>query len=643
MKPNALRLATLLCLLLAAHVSSFAQQATPQAEVWTKVRSQNFTLVGNAAEKDIRQVGARLEQFRDSLTRFFGEGIQTNVPTTVIVFRSEESYRPFKPLYDGAPANVAGYFQGNPDINYITITIDGNTVRPYGTVFHEYVHLYVESNLRGLPLSLNEGLAEYFSTFEVSDNGRKATLGRANDYHLKILRSREWLPLDTLLEADNKSAVYNERPGRELFYAESWALVHYLMQAEQGEARFYRFVELLAEGAPVKESFQKVFEKDLSVLEAELKEYVLRDKRDKRSLSPITLSDKRAGMKSALMTGAPFSEAEAKYYLGDLLLHTNRLDEAAVYLKEALLLNPTLAGAQASLGMVYVRQRNFAEAIPLLKSAATLAPESYLAHYYYAFGLSRQGMDEQSVVSGYEEAVAAKMRAELMQAIKLAPTFPESYHLLAFVNLATGEQMDEAEALLREAMRIAPAREEFAFVLAQIYERMRAWVKAKEVLEPLRRSRNPQLRVKAEQALKTIASTESELARLEASGVRLPDANSPGTSVSALAQKPRLPKRFEGERVRGLLTNVECAPSGETFLTIKANDSRSLRFRSESLRRITFVTYIEGMGRSITCGARQPGNLVVLTFRPSNLARTQAADGEAVAIEFISEDLEYEP
>ena len=638
MKRSALRLATLLCLLLLTPAFS---QAQATKETWTSVRSKNFLLIGNASEKEIRQVGARLEQFRDVLTRLFaGASSQSSVPTTVIVFRSDETYRPFKPLYEGTPSNVAGYFQSSPDLNYITITIDGNTARPFGTIFHEYVHLFVESNLRGLPLCLNEGLAEYFSTFDIAGGGRKAIIGKSNDYHLKILRSREWLPLESLLSADNKSPVYNERQSRDLFYAQSWALAHYLMLGRLGERQsdFYRFVELMAEGEPVNQSFKQIFQRDPAAIESELKEYIKRDKRP----TQVTFFDKRAGTKAEeLPKSAPVTEAEAQYYLGDLLLHTNRLDEAAGYLKEALRLDPQLAMAHASLGMVYVRQRNFHEALPLLKRAAALAPLNYLAHYYYAFGLSRQGMDENLVVSGYEPEAATTMRAELMRAIELAPSYTESYHLLAFINLATGEQLDQAEALLRQAMRMAPAREAFAFVLAQIYERRHDWTKAREVLDPLRRSRNAQLRVKAEQVLKNIALNESELARLEASGIRVPDNQTGSSSVSAIAQKPRLLKRFEGERVRGLLTNVECNPSGDAVLTIMAGE-RTLHFRSENLRRITFVTYIEGMGRSITCGQRNPSNLVLLTYRPSNQSRGQF-DGEAVAIEFVPEDLEYEP
>lgn len=602
------------------------------------MRSKNFLLVGNASEKEIRRIGSRLEQFREALTRLFGgTTLQSTVPTTVVVFRSDASYRPFKPLYDGAPSNVAGFFQSSPDRNYITITTEGSQAHPFGTIFHEYVHLFVESNLRGLPLCLNEGLAEYFSTLDVTEGGRRATAGRPNERHLKILRTREWLPLADLLAADSKSAIYNERPIRDLFYAESWALAHYLILGREGgvarQSDFYRFVGLMADGLSLEESFKQAFRQDVAAIESELKEYIRLEKRP----ASVTLFDQRTELKPEEMTSAPLQEAEAKYYLGDLLLHTNRTDEAAALLKDALALNPQLAMTYASLGMVKIRQRNFAEAVPLLKRAVELAPENYLTHYYYAYGLSRQGMDENLIVSGYEEDAARLMRAELMRAIELAPAYAESYHLLAFINLATGEQLEQAESLLRQAMRMAPAREEFAFVLAQIYERKRDWAKAREALEPLLRSRNPQLRIRAEQVLKTITATESEMARLSASGLRIPENSS--ESVSALSQRPRLPKRFSGERMRGLLTNVECGDGGDTVLTV-LDGERYLRFHSENLRRITFVTYVQGVGRSITCGQRNPANLILLTYRPAN---TTQFDGEAVGIEFVPEDLEYEP
>src|SRR5205085_10326129 len=73
-------------------------------ETWTKVVSKNFTLIGNADEREIREVAARLEQFHEIFSRLSGN-LRTlaHVPTTVVVFRTEESFRPYKPLYRGQP------------------------------------------------------------------------------------------------------------------------------------------------------------------------------------------------------------------------------------------------------------------------------------------------------------------------------------------------------------------------------------------------------------------------------------------------------------------------------------------------------------------------------------------------------------
>ncbi len=38
---------------------------------WLQVRSKNFNLIGNASEKDIRKVGAKLEQFRETFRQLF--------------------------------------------------------------------------------------------------------------------------------------------------------------------------------------------------------------------------------------------------------------------------------------------------------------------------------------------------------------------------------------------------------------------------------------------------------------------------------------------------------------------------------------------------------------------------------------------
>ncbi|HEX6732302.1 MAG TPA: hypothetical protein VF074_19955, partial [Pyrinomonadaceae bacterium] len=159
-----------LCLCLLAVVSQHNTVAAK--DTWVSVRTKNFFLIGNGGDKEVKRVGLKLEQFREVFTRLFPNiKFNTPVPTTVVVFKNDSSFGPFK-----ARPNSAGYFQSGPDVNYIALTTDPNYEEPYSTIFHEYTHLLVNNTFSNAPLWFNEGLAEYYSTFQISDD-KKIVLG----------------------------------------------------------------------------------------------------------------------------------------------------------------------------------------------------------------------------------------------------------------------------------------------------------------------------------------------------------------------------------------------------------------------------------------------------------------------------------
>ena len=77
------------------------------------------------------------------------------------------------------------------------------------------------------------------------------------------------------------------------------------------------------------------------------------------------------------MQAAPITEAEAQAYLGDLLLKGNRAN-AEVYLQKALALDPDLPMANASLGLLRVRQGKHDEARKRLERAVAASSQNYL-------------------------------------------------------------------------------------------------------------------------------------------------------------------------------------------------------------------------------------------------------------------------
>jgi hypothetical protein len=102
------------------------------ADKWLSIQSKNFLLVGNASESAIRRVGRDLEEFRAAFATIFPSvGQQSSSPITVLVFKDDDSFKPFKPLYQGKPANVAGLFQSGQDINFIALTANTENVESH--------------------------------------------------------------------------------------------------------------------------------------------------------------------------------------------------------------------------------------------------------------------------------------------------------------------------------------------------------------------------------------------------------------------------------------------------------------------------------------------------------------------------------
>ncbi len=121
--------------------------------------------------------------------------------------------------------NRAGLFMRAPDKDYIPSSgCPGRaSVR---TVYHEYTHFMLRNATEWLPLWLNEGLAEFYQNTDIQE--KDVLLGQANSDDILYLRQNRLLPLTTLLKVDSTSPDYHQEQKASVFYAESWALTHYL-------------------------------------------------------------------------------------------------------------------------------------------------------------------------------------------------------------------------------------------------------------------------------------------------------------------------------------------------------------------------------------------------------------------------------
>jgi len=531
MFPSSVRPFAAVCL---AFVSLLLCAGSAEGKGWTSARSENFVVVSNAGEAEAGRAATRLEELRAIFSRLRAhDGFDVSIPVTVILFENDGDYEFFKPTYGGdLRRDVAGYFQFSPDVNYITLSQSGGGRDPLHVLFHEYVHALVKNNYAGAPIWFNEGLAQYYSEFELSADRRSVRVGRELTHRLDTLAGGRLLSLRTLLSADTSSELYQQQDKHALFYAQSWAFVHYLLSDVSGlrQAQLARYLELASAGTSVEESFREAFKVGFEQMEVALSAYV----------RAAHYRERRETFDSPVPPGAKPStralgDAETQAALGDLLLHTNRPEDAEEYLYRALKLDANLAQAHASLGLLRLRQNRFGEAREHLERAVKVAPDNYLAHFYYADLLRNEGLESEKTVAGYA-ATTRLIRAELKKAIELAPDFLEAYALLGRVDLERSPRVDETFALLGHAATLAPRRQEFKLLLAQLHARRAEFDRARQILEPLARDRrSAQTRAEAQTLLEKLASSveQAAAARRRAQSITPDDASNALASSGA--------------------------------------------------------------------------------------------------------------
>ncbi len=390
-------------------------------ETWVEVRSPHFTVLSNAGEHEGRLTAQQFEEIRAMFAQRYPKlRVDWGKPTVIFALKNEDSLKLFLPGYgkDQNAMRLSGLYRLAYDKNYALVRTDARGIGPfpYHALYHEYTHAYFRLNYRGLPLWLNEGIAELYGNTKIE--GKDVKTGGVDDAQLRLLRDNPLIPVSTLVTIDSSSPLYNTRDHSGIFYTESWAIVHYLMfspdVADKDVLNKY-LVSLHDSDDPI-EAANKSFG-DLNALTEKLEAYAHQTKFGyQRVPLALKISDKDFAVRNV-----PLAEgllAQAGY-----LLRSSRLPEGLEVLHQVAAIDPDTRGYHTELGYYHLQNGDYQNAMKEFDLALAADPKDLSAHLYLATALYRE--------FGYTQESTPEIRSHLETVVALNPDFPPAYAFLS--------------------------------------------------------------------------------------------------------------------------------------------------------------------------------------------------------------------
>ena len=459
-----------------------AQARSSDRDSWIRVDTQNFVLFSEVDARHTRRIGERLESLRWVLSETsHGMRVHSPLPTLIYLFRNDRSFRGYKLGEDGQPLHVSGYFVATSDGNYVAVDAaadDGSL----GIVYHEYLHYFIENNAPNTPLWLNEGLAELYSTFR--SGAREAEVGLPIADHLETLRREKMLSLDQLFQVTTRSPDYNEAQRQGVFYAQSWALAHYLLIANGDQGKLAEFLFKMDHGEQPLPAFEEVYGLNARELQGALRTYI---RRPLSSFESRTVPIRRRSRDAEVQTRS-LSRAESFFHLGDLLAHHPpvRFGEAERLLRKSLELEPISAAPYMTLARLRELDDRQQEAIELYRKVIELSPDDPDAYARCGWALIEQFSSSVPPGARYRATPPPLREARRLFKRSLELDENQAESLAGFARTFLYESGDVAEDGLEAAERaslLLPSRDDILHDRIVLLASAKLFAKARQLLE----------------------------------------------------------------------------------------------------------------------------------------------------------------
>ena len=438
-------------------VSASAALATAGEKPWIEVRSPHFRVLTNGGTKDARRVAHEFEQMRYVFaTQFPTFRLESGAPLLVLAARDEPTEKVLEPaLWKIKGAKPVGEFHHGWEKQYVVVRLDTWGQGAHELVYHEYIHSILHLNAHWLPVWLDEGMAEFYAYTRFLQH--EIYIGAPTERYRTIV-SKSLIPIETLIAVDHRSPYYHDEDKIQMFYAESWGLVHFMSFGPnmEGGKRLNEFFKLVQQGTEQKKAFQQIFGDFKSMdnaLDAHLRQLALKS----GVLSnPPQINDKSFDSRT-------LSKAETEAELGSFHLWNHNLPGARFLIEQALKDDPALGLAHETMGFLHFADGKDAEASSEFSRAFELDGNLYLS----LFARTMLAPVANSAVASDQ----ASLHESLSKILKLDPQFAPAYIELARLDMRQNDLI-AALAVSRKAEQLEPSRAGYHLMSGEILRRM---------------------------------------------------------------------------------------------------------------------------------------------------------------------------
>jgi tetratricopeptide (TPR) repeat protein len=610
---------------------------------WIRVSSDRFAVLTDANEKTGHEVVARWEQMR----AIFGQLLMRNKlimgqPIDVIALSSDAEYSQIAPAMDGKARRSSAFWLPGEDRIFIVLNL--SQPNSWQAIEPQFAHYLLNYNYPPTPVWFDDGLADYFASLNLTET--KAEIGGdptlredaskngATRPFTQVLNSAEWTSLPDMLSVKKSSAQDNE-----LFRAQAWIFVHYLVNKDKlSEAGAYFNLTENKKVAP-EQAIQQAFGMPAPQLDQEVKDYFhsIAEKLSKPATQP---SSGTSPAQAVVEMPLPFSIddvgtsskqvpiPEAQALLDEMKLRVPERRQQAVADLQELIDDPKTETvvAHRALAWADVQRGDTNRAFEELNDAVKLNPSDPWTRFGLALASYHSGQ------KGARVQGLANMMESLHIVISEFPNFAQAYNMLGWARLAGGGPNSAVESL-KLAVQLDPRNEQYQLLLAEAYFAAKKFNDATAILDRLKLSRDPQIAEAASKDLSDLPFIEkygvppAEAAKQTASSASKGSSDDENDDDSEEQQAPAKPApsvptidKRAVKFLKGLLLSVDCSKPPAAVLSV-SHSGKILKLRASDYKSVAVIG-----AQDFSCSWK--GIAVNLNYRASG-----AATGDLVSIE----------